>query len=112
MKISKYKLHSQNLDKLINYLKTQFQFSYENQSTDMSVLAAEKFYFRNNSTQLNLLILKVKNSIIEIDVIGGAGGSGLLNINLWSEKSFIKKAEKVLKTYSEENGLLFSEFSA
>ena len=102
MNISRFKIFTTDRRKIIDYLKDHFSFEYEKHSSNMSILADEQFYFRNSSTQMNMVILKIEKSSIDIDIIGGAGGRGLLNIDLWSEKSYIKQVSKILVQFSEE----------
>ena len=85
-------------------------FDYKNHSTDMSVMACEEFYFRNNSTQLNMVIVKKEASKLLIDVMWTAGGTGIMNFNLWSEKGYIKRVRKVLNEFTEEFNLELDEF--
>ena len=112
MRILKLKLDCSDLDKTINYLINNLQFDYENHSTDMSVLASEEFYFRNHSTQLNMIIARKEESRILIDVIGGAGGHGILNINWWSEKGYTNRVKKVLKKYADEFNFSLEEIES
>ena len=109
MRILKLKLGCSDFDKTIDYLIDNLQFDYENHSVDMSVLASEEFYFRNCSTQLNMIIARKENSYILIDVIGGEGGSGILNINWWSEKGYTNRVKKILKKYADEFTLTVEE---
>ena len=112
MKIVKLKLGCSDLDRIIDYLINNLQFDYENHSTDLSILASEDYYFRNNSTQLNMIIAKKENSYIMIDIMGGAGGSGFLNINWWSEKGYTNKVKKVLQKYVDEFHLTLEEIES
>ena len=109
MKIIKFKLGCSDLDRTIDYLINNLQFDYENHSTDMSILASEDYYLRNNSTQLNMIVAKKENSYIMVDIIGGAGGSGFLNISWWSEKGYTNKVKKVLNKYVDEFNLTLEE---
>jgi len=36
---------------------------------------------------------------MNVDIIGGAGGSGFFNISLWSEGGFVKKIKKALMAF-------------
>jgi len=105
MKIGKFKLITDDLDKTINFLVENMSFNYENHSADMSILASEEYYFRNESTQMNMIIAKKVESYILLDVMGGAGGTGVFNISWGSEKGYIKTANKVLNKFSEEYGV-------
>ncbi len=109
MNISRFKIFTTDRKRIINYLNDYLSFEYENHSSDMSILADEEFYFRNSSTQMNMVILKTDESSVVIDIIGGAGGSGLLNINLWSEKGYIKKVSMILVQFSEEFNIKMEE---
>lgn len=60
MEISKLKITGSTLDKLVNHLLEVSTFKYKNLTGDMAVLATENFYFRNNSTQLNMIVIKKK----------------------------------------------------
>lgn len=107
MKILHLRLGTSDLDRTIDYLINNLHFDYENHSTDMSVLSYEEFYFRNHSTQLNMVIAKKEGSYILMDVIGGAGGSGILNINWWSEKGYTNRVKKVVKKFGDEFNIPF-----
>jgi hypothetical protein len=112
MKIVKLKLGCPDLDRLIDYLISNLQFDYENHSTDMSILASEDYYFRNNSTQQNMIVAKKADSAITIDIMGGAGGSGFLNINWWSEQGYTNTVKRVLVRYVEEFNLTMEEIES
>lgn len=105
MKIAKYTFIIDNPDDLTQYLTQEFGGEYQNSSSDMTVLASEKYYFRNNSTQMNLIVTKSEQEKLHVHVIGGAGGSGLLNINWWSEKGFISRVEKALRRYADAHDI-------
>jgi hypothetical protein len=109
MKILKLKVGTTDLDSMKVYIIKNFEFQYENHSADMTILATEDFYFRNNSTQLNMIVAKREESALLIDVIGGAGGAGLLNINWWSEKSYTGKVNNLLQKYAKVNDLTIQE---
>lgn len=109
MNVSKFRLHTTELEKLTQYLRSALSFDYKNHSEDMNILASERYYLRNNSTQLNMVVVKRNNSMIWIDIIATAGGAGIFNINLWSEKGYIKKVRKVLDQYAENQELVLEE---
>lgn len=69
----------------------------------MSVLIEENFYWRNSSTQLNVVMAKRKEDRIYITAVGGGGGTGVFNISWGSEKSFLRQMKKLLKQYAETN---------
>jgi hypothetical protein len=106
MRIVKLKINDADLDRIVNYLIEHLSFDYENHSTEMSILASEEFYFRTFSAQLNMIIVKKEMSDILIDIIGAAGGSGLLNIDWWSEKGYTNRAKKVINKYKDEFNLI------
>ena len=60
---------------IIKYLKKYLPFEYQNHSSDMSILANEDLHLRTNSSQMDMVILKIEEGSIDIDVIGGAGGT-------------------------------------
>jgi hypothetical protein len=111
MKISKLQLSDKNPDAIVEFLLQEMTFDYENHSTDMYVLAKEVYYFRTKSKQLNMIVLKMKNSVMEIDLIGCAGGRGLLNITFGSEASFVSNAQELLQRYAREKDLKLEERS-
>ena len=109
MKILKLKINDGDLDRLVNYLIEHLSFDYENHSTEMSVIASEEFYFRTFSAQLNMIIARKETSYILIDIVGAAGGSGLLIIDWWSEKGYTNRVKKVLNKYKEEFNLVIEK---
>src|SRR5687768_15229667 len=88
-----------SLTKLVTHLTTSYQVDYVNMSNDMAVLANENFYIRNNSAQLDMLVLKMEDSVLYVDLMGSAGGAGLFNFNFGSERSFIKRTTKIILDY-------------
>ena len=109
MDISTFKLYTNDRIYLQNYLSRVLHFTYENTSYDMTILAKEEFYFRNKSTQMNMIVLKSIEDFVIVEIIGGAGGSGLFNINLGSQKSFINTVIKLLYAISDEMGIVIKE---
>ena len=96
-------MSTRNLDDLVNYFVDQIQFDYENHSEEISILVKEAFYLRTSSTQNNMLIFKRSGNHILVDIIGSAGGTGLLNFSWGSEASFINKVMHLLKDYCSLN---------
>lgn len=109
MKISKFKISTTDRKMIIKYLKKYLPFEYQNHSSDMSILANEDLYLRTNSSQMDMVILKIEEGSIDIDVIGGAGGAGILNINWGSEKEYIKGVRNILLQFSEEFNIKMEE---
>lgn len=103
MRKTQYKIYSSDLNELQNEVLSFIKPEYIKSDDNFFVVGDEQYYFRTNSTQLNMIIANFKNSIIEIDIIGAAGGSGLLNLTWGSESEFIKVVEKRLKNYCEKN---------
>ena len=104
MQISKLKITNVLQEQLISYLTGSILFDYINISTETTILAIEEYYLRTNSQQLNLIIIKVVDSDLHIDVIGAGGGAGILGLNWGSEESFAKKAIKDLKDFCKTMG--------
>jgi hypothetical protein len=111
MEISKYRLATSDLDQLVNYLADNLPFDYENHSSEMSVLAEEEYHLRSSSTQLNMIIAKKKEDYIHVEIMGCAGGSGLLNCDLGTEKMYLKKVYPVLEMYCGEHSLIMEELT-
>ncbi|MCG8698071.1 MAG: hypothetical protein MI922_08460 [Bacteroidales bacterium] len=111
MKISNYKITNAKLDALVSYLKARMTFDYENHSEEMVVLMSEKFYFRNNSKQINQVIVKKVEKNLLVDVMAGAGGSFLLNINWLSEKGYIRRVLEIVNSFAEESSVKVEEIN-
>lgn len=109
MKISRFKVSTTDRKMIIKYLKKYLPFEYQNHSSDMSILANEDLHLRTNSSQMDMVILKIEEGSIDIDVIGGAGGVGILNINWGSEKEYIKGVRNILLQFSEEFNIKMEE---
>jgi len=99
MEMAKLKITGTTLDKLVNHLLDTSTFKYKNLTEDMAVLATENFYLRNNSAQLNMIVIKKQELILYVDLIGAAGGTGLFNFNFGSEKGFIKTTKKIINEF-------------
>ena len=111
MKVLKLQLSDRNLDTIVEFLIQEMTFDYENHSADMSVLAKEEFYFRTDSKQLNMILLKTTDAGMEIDLVGSAGGSGLLSLTFGSEASFVANARETLQRYAKERDFVLDERS-
>jgi len=109
MEISKYRLSTSDLDQTVNYLADKLRFDYENHSSEMSVLAEEEYHLRSGSSQLNMVIAKKKEDYILLDIMGCAGGAGMLNCDFGTEKMYLKKVYPVLEMYCDEFGLVLEE---
>jgi len=105
MKICRYKLATQNLDQIVNYLADHLPFDYENHSTDMSVLSQEEYQLKSTSTQLNMVVAKRHEDYILLDIMGSAGGTGMLNHDFGTEKGYLKQVSIVIERYCEEFGV-------
>ena len=112
MKIAKFKIYSGELKKLADHLTTLHSYKYINMTTELAVLATENYYLRNDSTQLNMIVLKQLNDGLQIDVLGAAGGTGLFKISLGSEKHFIKRTQKTIEEYCGNHGLKLEEIKS
>ena len=105
MEIGKMKIYQAKLNNLTEYLTTVNSYKYKNETNELTILATENFYFRNNSTQLNMVVIKQLGEDIIIDVIGAAGGTGLFNITWGSQKGFIKETQKIIEEFCSKNAL-------
>ncbi|MDA8648366.1 hypothetical protein N9L43_01005 [bacterium] len=73
----------------------------------MIILGVESFRLRTTSAQWDMVVLKRINTKIQVDIVGTAGGSGIFNISLGSENSFVKEMRRFLVHYCEENGFRY-----
>ena len=106
MKLSKLEVETSNITQLASVLSDNMDISYQNQTEDMIIIAAEKYKFRTNSTQMNMIIIKRNsNNKSIIDIIGAAGGTGIFNFSLWAESSFVKSTLKTLSAYCTEQNI-------
>ncbi|TDH28093.1 hypothetical protein EXU57_06440 [Segetibacter sp. 3557_3] len=101
---AKLKISEENLDQLVAFLIQEWSFDFEKHSTDASILISENFYFRNMSTQMNIVILKKENNSILIDIVAG-GGAGIFHVDLNSAKAFVDGMSKLVMKYAKEYGL-------
>ena len=109
MRIKRLRIDTDDKQLIVNCLKEYYSFDYENQIESMIILAKEEYYFRNDSTQFNLIILKKADTFTLVDIVAGGGGSSFLNLNWGSEKSHIKRVMRILIDLSEENKLTMEE---
>jgi len=109
MKITSVKINNSALENVSDFLCREHHFEYKKQDDKLVVLASEQYYFRTNSTQLNMVVATQENEDVIIDLIGGAGSAGLLNIDFGSERNFIKMARKLLAKMCEEMNLEMKE---
>ncbi|GAB5553179.1 MAG: hypothetical protein Sapg2KO_27700 [Saprospiraceae bacterium] len=109
MKISRFELDSIEIELIAKAIWTKQENDYINKTDDMIIIAAEKYKFRTNSAQLNMIVVKKDGPKSHIDIIGAAGGIGIFNINFGAESNFIYECVRLLKAYCSQNGINLKE---
>ena len=108
MKTKKYSISGNNLNNLIEMLKTKsfitdFKDYYTQTYDKCHVFAFEKYYMRTASSLLiTIFVIERKENIYDIDILVGGGGTGVLNLNYWSETSAINKAVEPIRNISKK----------
>lgn len=105
MKQYNFQLQTTELQKLAAHLDERFNPDYFVSTDAMAVLLKEEFYLRNNSTQINTIVLVQNDGNLEVDAIGGGGSTGLLKISWGSESSFIKEVKTVIEEWAKKNSV-------
>ena len=105
MRIKPVKLHTNDLDAVVNFTVDRIKFVYENHTEFMSVLLSESFHLRTMSGQVEAVVFKLKENCVHIDILAGGGGTGLLNLNLGSERSSISSIVNVLQQFAAERNV-------
>ena len=109
MTIRHLRIKSTDIDVWVDYLCQKLKIDYENHSNDCTVLATEEYFFRTNSSQLNLIVLKMEKKYLLIDVIAAGGGVGIFNFSLGAEGSFCGKVYGMVEQYCEDKNLCLEE---
>ena len=105
MRIKPMKLHTNDLDAVVNFTIERVKFVYESHTEFMSVLLSESFHLRNMSGQVEAVVFKLKENYIHIDILAGGGGTGLLNLNWGAERSSISSIVSVLQEFAAERNV-------
>ena len=66
---------------------------------NVSVLAFEKYFFRNGSYASLTVVLTENGDEKTADIIGSGGGEGLFNISWGANAEMAEKAERILSKY-------------
>ena len=109
MKIAIFELEYSDLNRISQVFANSIEKqSYVNTSDSMTIIATEQYKLRTNSAQWNMVVLKKEGHKIRVDIIGAAGGTGIFNISLWAESSFVKRLGGRLQAFcaNEKIGLL------
>lgn len=109
MEVSRYRIDSTDIDDFVDYLIDELSFNYESHSPNMSLLASEEYYFRNGSTQLNMIVAKSLDNAIVVDVVGAAGGRTIFRFDWGSEIGYIERVAKKLRTYAKDRDVKIEE---
>lgn len=110
MKVEKYSIETSEATLLMKAITRDLpNADYINVSSDMTIIGYEVYKLRNNSTQMNMLVLKKDDNNYILDVIGAAGGSGIFNISFWSESGFIKQIKRLLTDYCDKHQIRFEQ---
>ncbi|MEP0262904.1 DUF6054 family protein [Dokdonia sp.] len=109
MKFSRFELETIDIKPLANAISSQMDRSYVNETDEMIIIASETYKLRTNSTQMNMVIVKKVNSKSYVDIIGAAGGTGILNISLWAESGFVRSTLKQLEEYCSLHGIRYTK---
>lgn len=107
MKFSRFELDTTEIRPLASAISSQMDKSYVNETDEMIIIAAETYKLRTNSTQMNMVIVKKVDSKSFVDIIGAAGGTGILNISLWAESGFVRSTFKQMEEYCNTHGITF-----
>jgi len=109
MKTKSLKIAGPVLNELYEFFQNEMFPDYQNNTDNMFIMCFEQFYFRNNSTQLNMIVVKSKGSYVMVDIIGAAGSQGFLGMTWGSEKGFSRKMYKKVEDLCNEKGWRFLE---
>ena len=109
MQISRIGLESRFYTELVAFLMQELSTKYIYEAENILLLAGEEYRFRTNSNQMHLIVIKKSPPDLEIELVCGGGGEGLINITLGAEKSFIKKAKRLLKEFCDFHHTAFRE---
>jgi hypothetical protein len=109
MRIVKHKLSDSDLDKLVNYLIEHLNFSYENHSSDMSIISSEQQYLWSKGYQHNMIVAKKNKSAILIDIIVVSSDQLFYSFKASSHKKYILSVEKVLHEYAKRFDLTLED---
>lgn len=111
MRFSRFEVKTSKIRPLAQFVTSNMEICYSNETDDMIIIASEKYKLRTNSTQMNMIIVKKSFKSCYVDIIGAAGGTGILNFSLWAESGFVKSAYKSLREYCSTNGLQLTEIN-
>lgn len=96
-------------DELIDFLCQQMSFDYRRRTNNVVILAGEEYRFRTNSNQFRFIVISEQQDYLEIDIVGGGGGSGIFRISWGSEASFVHNANYLIKQFCATFGLTHNE---
>jgi hypothetical protein len=104
MKKMSVRILGPSLEELFEFFQKEMIPDYQNNTDNMFILCFEQFYFRNNSSQMNMVVVKKKSSYLFLDIIGAAGGQGLFGMTWGSERGFSRKMRKKIDGLCNEKG--------
>lgn len=94
MRIKRIMIHHDDIQELGEVAVDYMGKEYICVTDEMIVIGKESFRLRTSSSQWDMVVLKKIGRKIQIDIVGTAGGIGLLNISWWSESSFVKSMDQ------------------
>lgn len=112
MKIAKFRLYLPDFQLLKQEMQRSFELHYVNDTDKMLIACFEEYYFRTNSTQLNMIVVKSEPDYLSIDLVAGAGGTGIFNLSLGAESKFISDATDFLESFASRQQVRFQSLGA
>jgi hypothetical protein len=96
MRELKATIHGEGIEKLPEAIRNRLPDAELRDEGDVRIVLAERYYFRNNSNLLTVVICRPTSpDEYHVMVVTGGGATGLLNITLGSEDS---RNDEVIRT--------------
>lgn len=89
--------------------ETMDPLEYESDGTEITILAATKYYFRTNDRVGFFLVSSISNGKQRIDLSAIGGGSGLLGITLGATARYEEEVFLNLDKKLSEQGITYEE---
>ena len=109
MRSASIKVRSASSEQLISFLSEHIEFRYKRTFADTTILAGQEYRLRTNSDQFFLIVINKAADALQIDLVSGGGGTGLLHLSLGSETAFINGAKQLINEFCQQTGSTMEE---
>lgn len=105
MRQAQFVLKTTDVQPFAELTKEYLNPDYSNVTEQVHIYSRESFRLINKAMQWEMVVFKIEKDHIVVDIIAGAGATGIINSDWGTEWRFVKKFANVIVDYCNENNI-------